>query len=387
MGKFLKITGILFTVLVVIMMLFAAGTVIPAIPVFGSVANYVTVAFQHIWLPLSAAVFVIALLTAIFGKKHRAKHITDTVISFLTLISAAVTVLSMTSTLKRYVDRPNLFPKKQDVSQVVTDTKIYTVSDTGNVELNVYHLSDDKKNKPVMIFIHGGGWVFGSKTDHEYYSKVFAENGYVTFSVDYDISSKTRHLAKTTEKQILEAFAWVKKHAAEYGADAEDLYVTGGSAGGNLAIEIAFKINSGIYSTSSDGTRVPKVKAVSVTFPVADPADFYRNDDMILGGVARNMAYSYTGCSPEEDPELYRSITPVNFITKDAPAVNMLVGREDSLVPPKAAYELADAMVKAGVDCQLIIIPFGNHMFEMADGGMGCNAYLETSFKWFEAHR
>ena len=77
MEKFLKITGILFTVLVVIMMLFAAGTVIPAIPVFGSVANFVTVAFQHIWLPLSAAVFVIALLTAIFGKKHRAKQLLE----------------------------------------------------------------------------------------------------------------------------------------------------------------------------------------------------------------------------------------------------------------------------------------------------------------------
>ena len=386
MERLRKTAGILLTVLEIIMLLFAAGTVIPELPVFGSVANFVTVGFQHIWLPLSAAVFLTALLTLILSRRRRAKHAADAVMSFITLALAVITALDLAAAVRSAGVQPNLFPVKEDVSSVTTETEVYTKSASGDVLLNVYHVDDGKTGKPVMIFIHGGGWIFGSREDHEYYSKVFALSGYVVISADYDVSTKETHLASSTEAQLTEAFAWVRKNAARYGGDCGKLYVTGGSAGGNLAIDISFKINSGVYSTSADGTELPKVKAVSVTFPVCDPADFYRNSDLVFSGTARNMAFCYTGASPEEDPEIYRSVTPVNFLTKDAPAVNILVGSTDTLVPPGPTYELAQAMNGIGAECQVITIPRGNHMFEMADGGMGCNAYLQTSLRWFEQH-
>ena len=382
-----KIFAVILTVLTVLVLLFTVGTVIPQLPVFGSVANFVTVAFMHFWLPACVGLFVITLLLCLSNRTRSGLYIADLVMASLSTIMSAVIVIVVSGTLHGFGVRANFFPAKEDVSSVVTETEVYTVSDTGDVELNVYHCSDGTQGKPIMIYIHGGGWIFGSKEDHEYYSKVFAEKGYVVFSADYDLSSAERHLASSTEKQLLEAFAWVKKHAAEYGADPARLYVTGGSAGGNLALDIAFKINSGEYAASADGTELPRVTAVSVTFPVASPEDFYRNNDLILGRTASKMARSYTGCAPEENPELYSSIKPANHVSVSSPAVLLFLGRGDTLVPPQATYELASVLNEAAVPNRLIAVPFGNHMLEMAEGGMLCNAYLETTLRWFEEYR
>lgn len=257
-------------------------------------------------------------------------------------------------------------------------------SEYSQLALNVYLVDDGETGKPVMIYIHGGGWIQGSKEDHTYYSKVFANHGYVVFSVDYDLSTEDRHLARVTELQIAEAIAWVKNHAAEYGADISRLYLTGGSAGGNLALELAYKINGGVYSISSDGTELPIISAVSVTFPAASVETVYNNPDPVLGGTAHRMSHCYTGCSPEEDPELFASLAPINFLSANTPPTCIVVGSADSLVPTGATYVLNDALEAAGIAHQMVIIPYANHIFDMVDGNMMNCAYLDLSLQWFD---
>lgn len=380
-----RIGRILLIVLAALVFLFSVGTVLPVIPIIGSVANIVTVGFLHLWLPLCIVLFLLTLALFLAGRKIAAYKIA----LLLSCVSLACTVIFLSvnaSVVKRYDVKPNVFLKKVEVSSVEVETYSYTEFDSGPVFLNVYRKEDGGKGKPVMIYIHGGGWIQGSREDHTYYSKAFAEHGYVVFSVDYDLSSAERHLAEVTELQLTDAFAWVKKHAAEFGADVSRLYVTGGSAGGNLALELSYKINAGVYQTSIDGTELPTVKAVSVTFPVASVASFYRNSDEVLAGTALKMASSYTGCSPDEDPALYESLEPINFLSPETPATNILVGAADTLVPPDATYELDDALYAAGIDHQTIVIPYANHIFDMVDGNMMNCAYLQLSLRWFEQH-
>ena len=147
---------------------------------------------------------------------------------------------------------------------------------------------------------------------------------------------------------------------------------------------MAYKINGGMYSTSQDGTELPQIRAVSVTFPVASLETFYNNPDPVLGGTAHRMAYGYTGCAPEEDPALFASLDPVNSISENAPPTHILVGASDSLVPPQATYELDEALEAAGIKHRTVIAPFANHIFDMVDGNMLNCAYLELSLRWFE---
>ncbi len=384
--QWLVIIGyILLFIVAVLVFLFSIGTVFPGLPFIGSVANILTVGYAHLWLPTCAVLFLIALALCLANRK-KVSHWVAFVLSAVSLAATVVFLCGNASVLKQYGVKPNVFLAKEDVSGVQVETYPYTQSEYGTVYLNAYYTEDVKADKPIMVYIHGGGWIQGSRNEHSYYSSVFAKHGYAVFSVDYDLSTPERHLAETTETQIAEAFAWVKNHAADFGADITQLYVTGGSAGGNLALELSYKINAGVYQTAADGTELPTVKAVSVTFPVASVETFYHNDDLVLGGMAYNMAACYTGCSPDENPALFDSLAPANAITASAPATNILVGEADSLVPPEATYELDTVMETAGIVHQTVIVPFANHIFDMVDGNMMNCAYLDLSLRWFDQH-
>ena len=383
--KFGKLARILLTILTTLVFLFSAGTVFPWLPYIGSVANIVTVGFLHLWLPLCVVLFLLSL-TAVFAAGKKKKVALALSFSACSLICTIVFLCGNAAAVRQFGVRPNVFLRKEDVSFVRTETYPYMRSEFSELELNVYTADDGETGRPIMVYIHGGGWIQGTKDSHSYYSKVFAKHGYVVFSVEYDLSTEERHLADSTELQIAEALAWIKNHAADFGGDSSRIFLTGGSAGGNLAIELGYKINGGVYRTSTDGTELPKIKAVSVTFPVASLESFYQNTDPVLGPMAHRMASCYTGCSPEDNPELYESLAPISSITPDAPPTCMFVGAADSLVPPEATYELRDALEAAGITSQMIVVPYGNHMFDIADGNMMNCAYLELSMRWFEQY-
>ena len=378
-----RIGIVLLWILTAVVFLFSIGTVLPRLPGIGSVANIVTVGYLHLWLPLCILLFLISLGCFLACRKEKKSLSALVCCSLVSLLCTILFLCANAAAVKQYGVKPNVFLSREDVSSVSVETFPFLESEYSELALNVYYAEDGQTGKPIMIYIHGGGWIQGTKDAHEYYSKVFVKHGYVVFSVDYDLSTAERHLAPITELQVAEAFAWIKNHAAEYGADPSRLYVTGGSAGGNLALELSYKINSGVYLTSADGTELPKVKAVSVTFPVCSVESFYRNPDLVLGGLAHKMAGWYTGCSPEEDPDLYARLAPVNALSSDAPPTCIMVGAGDSLVPPEAAYELSDALEAAGIPYQTIVVPYGNHMFDMVDGNMMNCAYLELSLRWF----
>ena len=378
---FALIGNTVLTVLTIVVSLFSIGTVFPRLPIIGSVANIATVGYLHIWLPLCVALFLLSL-ACFFVRRKKGWFVLAC--SAVSLLCTVIFMTANASVLRQYGVEPGVFLSKEDVSSVTTETRLYMESEYSQLALNVYRLDDGKTEKPVMIYIHGGGWVQGSKEDHTYYSQVFANHGYVVFSVDYDLSTEDRHLAGITELQIADAIAWVKNHAAEYHADIFRLYLTGGSAGGNLALELAYKINGGTYTTASDGTALPKITAVSVTFPAASVETVYNNPDPVLGGTAHKMMRSYTGCSPEEDPELFARLSPINSLSAGTPPTFIMVGAADSLVPPGATYVLNDALDSAGIPHQTVVIPYANHIFDMVDGNMLNQAYLELSLRWFD---
>ena len=387
MKKIFALIGrIILLVLAALVFLFSVGTVFPALPIAGSVANIATVGYLHLWLPLCAVLFVLALALCLASRK-RASHWVALALSAVSLSATVFFLCENAAVVKQYDMKPNVFLAREDISGVRVETYPYTQSEYGTVYLDAYYTDDGNTDKPIMIYIHGGGWIQGTREAHSYYSKAFARHGYVVFSLDYDLSSPERHLAETTELQLTEALAWVKNHAADFGADISKLCLTGGSAGGNLALELGYKINAGVYQTASDGTELPTVRAVSVTFPAASVATVYYNDDPVLGKMAHNMAASYTGCAPEENPALFDSLAPIHFITANTPATNIVVGTSDTIVPPEATYELDAALEQAGIAHQTVIVPYGNHMFDMVDGNMMNCAYLELSLRWFAQYR
>src|SRR5512134_273883 len=90
---------------------------------------------------------------------------------------------------------------------------------------------------PVLVYLHGGGWVCGSPKTHRKLAHRFAEAGYLVFNVDYRLAPE--HPFPTPFEDCLAAVRWAHRETARFGGDPARLAVGGDSAGGNLSAAVA----------------------------------------------------------------------------------------------------------------------------------------------------
>ncbi len=101
-------------------------------------------------------------------------------------------------------------------------------------KLDLY-LPKGKTDFPVVMFVHGGGWVFGDKNFFGVYEgvgKMFARHGVGAVVTNYRLSPAVQHPEHI--KDVARAFAWTHKHIADYGGRPDELFLCGHSAGGHL---------------------------------------------------------------------------------------------------------------------------------------------------------
>jgi acetyl esterase/lipase len=125
---------------------------------------------------------------------------------------------------------------------------------------------------------------------------------------------------------------------------------------------------------------------VSVAYPAVDPADFYTNPDFALGEASRAMAGAYTGGSPDAFPERYEAIASTTHVNASAPPTLILLGADDHLVPTGPTYRFADAARTAGIDVELVAVPYSDHVFDARSGSIGQQAYRQLTAAWLRQH-
>jgi len=95
------------------------------------------------------------------------------------------------------------------------------------------HSPADAQNRPVVFWIHGGGWVTGDKSQVEHKPKMFTEHGYVFVSTNYRLRPDVE-MEDLTE-DVAKALGWTYKNIARHGGDPNRIFVMGHSAGAQLA--------------------------------------------------------------------------------------------------------------------------------------------------------
>ena len=130
---------------------------------------------------------------------------------------------------------PLLYKKYNDVAAL--ENMRYDGS-VRRAALDVYRKKDGNPSvkKPLLFYIHGGGWVSGRRAIRRYYCKHWAEEGYVAVNVGYDYARGETH--RDFLRQIFKALAYVLDRADEWGFDRNRVVVGGESAGGHLAAMI-----------------------------------------------------------------------------------------------------------------------------------------------------
>ncbi|MGX9788902.1 alpha/beta hydrolase [Mycobacterium sp. MMS18-G62] len=375
---------VLATLLIVPPALGVLGTFLYDVPYVGLATAYV----PWYW-PWLIVVTVAGAGIAIYGWFRRRSRFSAAlvVLAAVTLVGASVIVARMTASVEQAgadIDLLDTFGIGETKWASPDAEVMYTTFDGEPLGLNIYRPNTPSR-APVLVYIHGGGWIGGDRSAHGADLRWFADQGWLTIGVDYALSSNERHLWDVTQDQIGCALAWIADNAGTYGGDPSRLSVSGDSAGGNLAINTAYMAANGTLKSSCGG-RLPPVRAVSALYPVVDPAGFFSNDAPTLAGTSRGMADAYTGGSPQQFPDRYAAISSETHISAAAPPTLIIVGEADHLVPVEGTYRFSERARRAGVDVELVAVPYADHVFDARRGSIGQQAYRQLTARWLRAH-
>jgi acetyl esterase/lipase len=189
----------------------------------------------------------------------------------------------------------------------------------------------------------------------------YMQMGFAVVNVEYRLAKTA--LAPAAVEDTLCALQWVGRNAKQYNFDLSKVVVTGGSAGGHLALATAMIPSDSPFTNqcalhgSWSGPYVnpaPKVAAVINWFGITDVAD------MLQGPNVRSYAVAWFGAM-DGRMELARRLSPLSYVRKDGPVVLTIHGDADPLVPYAHAVRLRQAMDKAGEKNQLLTIKGGGH--------------------------
>ena len=141
-----------------------------------------------------------------------------------------------------------------------------------------------RRNAPVLVAVHGGGWQIGSRESYRYWGPYLARRGFALFSVDYRLAAKGRKMFPEAVQDVRAAVQYVRGEAANLGLDPSRIALIGDSAGAHLSALVALAGEKVPFSTGYPSDRhalVPSsVKAAILFYGVYDMAAQWRHDQL-----------------------------------------------------------------------------------------------------------
>ncbi|MGA2062273.1 MAG: alpha/beta hydrolase [Thermoguttaceae bacterium] len=212
---------------------------------------------------------------------------------------------------------------------------------------------------PIAIIVHGGGWSGGDKTrDISLLFKPLTDANFTWFSINYRLAPKHRYPACIED--VEQAIRWVKKHAAQYKGDPQQIALIGESAGGHLVCLAAAR--------AKDDTRVAAV--VGFAAPTDLEADALRR-----GNVSASFKNVFNRENLDETTrDMLRDASPITYLKADMPPFLLIHGTDDKSVLYSQSVIFQKRLKELGVPCEIITIEKGAH-------GMKNWEKLDTSYK------
>ncbi len=239
---------------------------------------------------------------------------------------------------------------------------------------------------PVIVYIHGGGFMTGTYTETAADLRWFADQGWLVVSVEYRLFEPENPTWNKAPEDVRCALAWTFRNAARFGGDPVRLALLGDSAGGNLAINEGFAAAAGGV-TSLCGEEMPVPMAIAVQYPAVDPASIFEDGFPIPGFEPRMLVEGYIGGSPDQYPDRLAAVSSATFLTPEAPPTLIILPEKDSLVVASGTLGFVQQAEEAGVGIELVRIPFANHVFnQIAANSLGNQIGCTVRLRFLEQH-
>jgi acetyl esterase/lipase len=215
---------------------------------------------------------------------------------------------------------------------------VYATVAGRDLKLDVYRPTPRRSNCPVLVEIHGGGWMAGDRRlEARPLIARMAERGWVCVSVDYRLSPRATWPDHIVD--VKTALAWVRAHVAEYGGDPDFVAVTGGSSGGHLAALAAL--------TPGDAEYRPlcgREASVRACVPFYGVHDFANTLGQRAPGEMRITERFVVKAPQVDQPTTYEQAAPLDRVNEQAPPFFVIQGTSDNLVFPAESRAFVDRL-------------------------------------------
>lgn len=251
---------------------------------------------------------------------------------------------------------------------VINYDLVYDESDPKTCVLDTYHIPKEEGKYPVLMYIHGGGFVAGDKKFRRGIAKWYAQSGIFVFNVNYGLCPDCSYPKPLY--QLVEAMNWIYDRAEELSLDMDKFFVSGDSAGGYYASMLIAACNYKRVQNKLGIVPKTSFKAAVFNCGVYDIRSII--EAKMLFGINTKIFKSFTGM-PEADFEkyLFKDLcSPTAYVNFKYPPVFLAYSKKDVLCRGQAE-RLIEILEKKGVyyECYSSNLFVANHCFPLMWSG------------------
>lgn len=266
---------------------------------------------------------------------------------------------------------------RSETTSTVENVEYKTVSEKRSLLLDLYYpKGESDKALPLVVYTHGGGWAAGSKDAAKRGSmqKVvegLTANGFCFASVEYRLYKKGGNITiKDCVTDCKDAIRFLAKNHEEYRIDPNQIFTFGDSAGGQIAQMLLLTLPELLPGDESLQEQSYKTIAGVSWY---GPCDFEKTE--LFNHDGREGFRDRFGPrilkpdhNPEKKLELYREMSPINYLSGESPALLMIQGDGDTTIPVHHAHHMKARAEEISAPVEILIIKNAGHNWRMADG-------------------
>ena len=268
--------------------------------------------------------------------------------------------------------------------------KVYTDLSYGNGAANKFDLyvpaDNSKETYGLVVYLHAGGFTSGDKSDDAEMLKWLCSKGYVAAGINYTLFTEENPDASvySQSEEIKAAMPYVVEEAEKLGYKLDRMAISGGSAGGCLALIYAYR--------DADTSPVP----VKMMFEAVGPGSFYAEDWGIFGldqspeaaaelfGVMSGQKLSPEDITSGAYLDAVKPISADRWVTKNTVPSVLCYGAHDKMQPFAASKPLVAALEENGVDYQYLVAEHSGHGLQ--NDSKVYMEYLDTVVKYLDKY-
>ena len=228
---------------------------------------------------------------------------------------------------------------------------------TDDESLDVYYpsaIEGSGKTLPAIVWVHGGGWIAGSKDQVANYLRVLAGKGYTVVGVDYSLAPASTY--PTPVSQVLASLAYLEDNAGRLHINPSRIFLAGDSAGAQIAAQTANVISVPSYAEAVGVEPSIERSRLRGVILYCGPYDLGQAGNVgDFGAFVKTILWSYSGTKNFMNDPRFAHGSVINYVTPDFPPTFISAGNGDPLAPQ--SYAFADVLAGLGVYVDGLFFP------------------------------